>query len=110
MEPQARELAAANCTAFGMTGAEADSVDAIIINAAGCGAMLKDYEHLMHGTDREEAAKQFVAKVERHQRVPGGARPDRSRRIRCRSRRPITTPATCGTPSKSPNRRGNCWR
>ncbi|MCE9529942.1 MAG: (Fe-S)-binding protein [Planctomycetes bacterium] len=62
MEPQARELAGANCTAFGMTGAEADSVDAIIINAAGCGAMIKDYEHLMHGTPQEEAARKFVAK------------------------------------------------
>jgi glycolate oxidase iron-sulfur subunit len=62
MEPQARELAGANCTAFGMTGAEADSVDAIIINAAGCGAMIKDYAHLMHGTEQESAAAKFVAK------------------------------------------------
>lgn len=62
MEPQARDLAGNNCTAFGMTGAEADSVDAIIINAAGCGAMIKDYEHLMHGTAQEEAAGKFVAK------------------------------------------------
>jgi len=62
MEPQARELAAANCSSFGMTGADADSVDAIIINAAGCGAMLKDYEHLMHGTSFEESARKFVAK------------------------------------------------
>src|SRR5262249_47048651 len=62
MELQARELATTNFAAFGMTGAEADSVDAIIINAAGCGAMLKDYEHLMHGTAHEDAAKKFVAK------------------------------------------------
>jgi glycolate oxidase iron-sulfur subunit len=62
MEPQARELAATNCTAFGMTGAEADSVDAIIINAAGCGAMVKDYEHLLHGAEHEDAARKFVAK------------------------------------------------
>jgi len=62
MESQARELAAVNCSAFGMTSAEADGVDAIIINAAGCGAMLKDYEHLMHGTAHEEAARKFVAK------------------------------------------------
>jgi glycolate oxidase iron-sulfur subunit len=34
-------------------------VDAIIINAAGCGAQLKDYGHLLH---TEEAAK-FAAKV-----------------------------------------------
>lgn len=62
MEGPARELARANCTAFGMTGAEADSVDAIIINAAGCGAMIKDYAHLMHGTEQEDAAAKFVAK------------------------------------------------
>jgi len=63
MEPEARELAAANCTAFGMTPAEADGVDAIIINAAGCGAMIKDYAHLLHGTKHEEAAQKFVAKA-----------------------------------------------
>ncbi len=62
MEAEACERAAANCTAFGMTGAEADSVDAIIINAAGCGAMIKDYAHLMHGTEYESAASKFVAK------------------------------------------------
>ena len=62
MEPQARERAGVNCTAFGMTGAEADSVDAIIINAAGCGAMIKDYAHLLHGTEHEAAAARFVAK------------------------------------------------
>jgi glycolate oxidase iron-sulfur subunit len=45
-----------------MTGAEADNVDAIIINAAGCGAMIKDYAHLMHGTEQETAAARFVAK------------------------------------------------
>jgi glycolate oxidase iron-sulfur subunit len=63
MEPRARELAAANLTAFGMTGPEADGVDAIIINAAGCGAMLKEYTHLLHGTEHEAAAKRFVAKA-----------------------------------------------
>jgi glycolate oxidase iron-sulfur subunit len=62
MEPQARELASANCTAFGMTGAEMNGVDAVINTAAGCGAMLKDYEHLLHGTEHEEAARKFVAK------------------------------------------------
>ena len=36
--------------------------DAIIVNAAGCGAMLKDYGHLLQGADHE-AAKRFVAKV-----------------------------------------------
>jgi glycolate oxidase iron-sulfur subunit len=63
MEAPARELAAANLAAFGMIGKEAESVDAIIINAAGCGAMLKDYVHLLHGTEHEEAARKFVAKA-----------------------------------------------
>ncbi len=57
MEPDARVLAAKNLAAFA-----GDDVDAIIINAAGCGAMLKDYEHLMHGTEHESAAKKFVSK------------------------------------------------
>ena len=36
-----------------------DQLDAIIINAAGCGAMLKDYAHLLGG----DAAGRFVDKV-----------------------------------------------
>ena len=37
--------------------------DAIIMNAAGCGAMLKDYAHLMHHDSEAEQAKAFTAKV-----------------------------------------------
>lgn len=39
-----------------------DEVDAIVVNAAGCGAMLKDYTHLLPHED-ENAAARFVAKV-----------------------------------------------
>ena len=39
-----------------------DDLDAIVVNAAGCGAMFKDYVHLLHKTD-PEAAKRFTAKV-----------------------------------------------
>jgi glycolate oxidase iron-sulfur subunit len=39
-----------------------DRFDAIIINAAGCGAMFKDYAHLLPEAD-QEAARKFVAKV-----------------------------------------------
>jgi glycolate oxidase iron-sulfur subunit len=35
------------------------AVDAIIVNAAGCGAMLKDYGHLLN----DEAGRKFAAKV-----------------------------------------------
>jgi glycolate oxidase iron-sulfur subunit len=62
-EPTARELAAANCDAFGMAGADWQKLDAIVTNAAGCGAMLKDYAHLMHDTPQAEAAARFNAKV-----------------------------------------------
>lgn len=62
-EPHARELAKQNLQAFGFTGDQLKEVDAVIINAAGCGAMLKDYTHLLHHTTDEAAAKAFVAKA-----------------------------------------------
>ena len=62
--PAAREFAAANCEAFGATDADRfQDVDAIITNAAGCGAQLKDYAHMMHGTPQAEAAARFQSKV-----------------------------------------------
>ncbi len=54
VEGPALELARANLAAF-----DPDQFDAIIVNAAGCAAMLKDYGHLLH----EERADTFVAKV-----------------------------------------------
>lgn len=66
MEPQARELAAKNCEAFGFRGGMSgmpNDLDAIVTNAAGCGAMLKDYAHMMHGHPAEDAAAAFNAKV-----------------------------------------------
>ncbi|QDV37267.1 (Fe-S)-binding protein [Tautonia plasticadhaerens] len=57
IEGPAFDLARANLDAFDL-----DSVDAIIVNAAGCGAMLKDYGHLLPEADRERASK-FAAKV-----------------------------------------------
>ena len=40
-----------------------DSVDAIIVNAAGCGAMLKDYGHLLQDTPAAAAAEMLASKV-----------------------------------------------
>jgi glycolate oxidase iron-sulfur subunit len=57
-EGPARTFAASNCTVF-----RPESVDAIIVNAAGCGAMLKDYPHLLHDTGQAQAARAFAAKV-----------------------------------------------
>src|ERR1700719_3622716 len=54
LEDPAKQFASANCEVFGgkLSGV-ADQVDAIIVNAAGCGAMLKDYPHLLHDTPLE---------------------------------------------------------
>jgi len=56
---RARECARQNIEAF-----ESAKLDAIIINAAGCGSTLKEYGHLLHG-DREWAQRgeAFSAKV-----------------------------------------------
>ena len=53
----AREMADANLQAF-----DIDSVDAIIVNVAGCGAMLKDYGHHW-SDDKTESREKFAAKV-----------------------------------------------
>jgi glycolate oxidase iron-sulfur subunit len=60
LEEPAKELAAQNCTSF---LPDANEVDAIIVNAAGCGAMLKDYGHLMHDTPEAERATRFARMV-----------------------------------------------
>ena len=53
----ARELADRNMQAL-----KADGLDAIIVNVAGCGAMLKDYGHHWHDESTPERAA-FAAKV-----------------------------------------------
>ena len=55
--PEARELSDQNLSAF-----DPDDVDAIIINVAGCGAMLKDYGHHWDD-DRQSARRKFADKV-----------------------------------------------
>jgi glycolate oxidase iron-sulfur subunit len=40
-----------------------DKLDAIISNAGGCGPVLKEYGHLLHGTPAEEAGAAFAKKV-----------------------------------------------
>lgn len=51
-EAPAKAFAEANLKAF-----VASDVDAIIVNAAGCGAMLKDYGHLLHTDEAKAFAK-----------------------------------------------------
>jgi glycolate oxidase iron-sulfur subunit len=54
-EEPAVALARANLRVF-----LSEDVDAIIVNAAGCGAMMKEYHHLMDGPE----AERFAAKVQ----------------------------------------------
>ena len=56
-EAPALEFARANMDAM-----RPEDYDAIIVNAAGCGAMMKDYAHLLPAADHDRA-KAFVAKV-----------------------------------------------
>lgn len=60
-EAPARALAAQNCAHFLPPNVE--DVDAIIVNAAGCGAMLKDYGHLLHDGPEADRARKFAAKT-----------------------------------------------
>jgi glycolate oxidase iron-sulfur subunit len=46
-----------------MDSTTAAAVDAIIVNASGCGAMLKDYAHLLHHTPHAASGQVFAAKV-----------------------------------------------
>ena len=64
LQEPAKQFAAINCEVFGKRlSSVADQVDAIIVNAAGCGALLKDYGHLLHETPAAAAAQAFAAKV-----------------------------------------------
>ena len=84
-------------------------VDAIIVNASGCGTMVKDYGHLLK-RDPEYAAR--AARISepgaRHLRVrrpsTTSARPSAGRR--CAS--PITPPARCSTARASTTSRARC--
>ncbi len=62
-ERQALRFAAANCDAFGFGPADLGPIDAIVTNAAGCGAQLKEYGHLLHGGEHAEAGAKLAAKV-----------------------------------------------
>jgi len=58
----ARTFAEQNCKTF-LPSDIANQVDAVIVNAAGCGAMLKEYNHLFHGMPMEAEATRLAAKV-----------------------------------------------
>jgi glycolate oxidase iron-sulfur subunit len=62
-EKLALRFAADNCGAFGFGPEDLGPIDAIITNAAGCGAQLKEYGHLLHGSEHAESGAKLAAKV-----------------------------------------------
>jgi glycolate oxidase iron-sulfur subunit len=58
----ARQLARRNMAAFTLPGTGADA-EAIIVNAAGCGAALKEYPELFDDPAEQAQARAFAAKV-----------------------------------------------
>jgi glycolate oxidase iron-sulfur subunit len=52
-----------NLNAFGFASEKWKSLDAIIVNAAGCGALLKDYGHLLHHWPNAVKGRAFAEKV-----------------------------------------------
>ncbi len=58
LEEPAVQFARANCKLF-----QEQPVDAIVNNAAGCGAMLKDYGHLLQHTDAARLGEALTSKV-----------------------------------------------
>ncbi len=61
---EAKEFAKKNIEAFEQVEKTSGELDAIIINAAGCGASLKEYGHWFHGdSEWETRAERFTAKV-----------------------------------------------
>ena len=73
LDEPAKQFAQQNCDIFlpsppgrgagGEGGIASNDIDAIIVNAAGCGAMLKDYGHLVHHSPWEEKGTKFAGKV-----------------------------------------------
>ncbi len=59
LREEASALARRNLAAFDKSA----EIDAVIVNAAGCGAALKEYPELLHGTAEEERARRFRALV-----------------------------------------------
>jgi glycolate oxidase iron-sulfur subunit len=84
---RARELARANIAAF-----EAAAAEQIGVNAAGCGAMMKDYAHLLADDPQwAERATQFSARVRDVSELLAAAGPVRGAAVRAR----VTYDAPC---------------
>lgn len=62
-EAEAVDLIGKNCSAFGVGSDGWKDVDAVVTNAAGCGAMLKEYAHVAHDSTFADQAAAMNRKV-----------------------------------------------
>jgi glycolate oxidase iron-sulfur subunit len=100
---EAKRFARALITRF-----EAEPVDAILVNAAGCGSSLKEYGGLLAGEPAwSERAAAFAARVQDVNEYLATLAPRAPRRCRCGS--PITTPVTWRTRSACARSRARCY-
>ena len=63
LEAEAKAFAEMNCRVFRPPMPTRSGIDAIVTNVAGCGAMLKDYGHLLKSTETGDAAERFASQV-----------------------------------------------
>ena len=70
-----RAFAAANIRAW-IAEADGEGLDAIVINASGCGTMVKDYGHILDGDPLGPQAGQVAALAARPERADGRDRPE----------------------------------
>ena len=90
---------------------DGDGLDAVVINASGCGTTVKDYGFML----REDAA--YAAKAARISALAKDVTEFLDRRSACRRPSriptwwwPITRPARCSTARRSPACPSSCWR
>ena len=81
----------------------ADTADYVVVNSAGCGALLKDYGHLLG----DEVAAGLAEKVRDVARAPCRGGPEAGRALWSWTW-PTTRPATCSMPSGCMRRRSPC--
>lgn len=62
-EARAHQFGRTNLEVFGFGSEDVPPFDALIVNAAGCGAMLKDYPLMFRDTQQSESARKLASKT-----------------------------------------------
>ena len=85
-------------------------VDAIAVNAAGCGSAMKEYGHLLRNDPAwAERARAFSSKVRDVTEILAACDPPRAPRRELKLPWPITTPVISRMRKACAGNRGRCW-